>query len=56
MVEYNTVNAKLSDSHLNKLKSVVKDRQGTTLIMNVKMFNGSDLPHELLLTRSKQLS
>ena len=34
MVEYNTVNAKLSDSQLNKLKSVIKHKQGTTLRMN----------------------
>ena len=50
MVEYNTINAKLSDSQLNKLKSAVKKIQGTTFIMNVKMFNGNNLPHELLLT------
>ena len=47
MVEYNTVNAKLSNSQLNKLKNVVKNRQGTTLRMNSRMFNGNNLPHEL---------
>ena len=50
MVECNTVNAKLSDSQLNKLKRAVKNKQGTTLRMNIKMFNGNNLPHELLLT------
>ena len=50
MVEYNTVNAKLSNSQLNKLKSAVKNKQGTTLIMNATMFNGNNLPHELSLT------
>ena len=50
MVEYNKVNAKLSDLQLNKLKSAVKNKQGTTLRMNAKMFNGNNLPHELLLT------
>ena len=50
MVEYNTINAKLSDSNLNKLKSVVKNKQGTALRMSVRMFNGNNLPHELLLT------
>ena len=30
MVENNTVNAKLSDSQLKKLKSAIKNRQGTT--------------------------
>ena len=50
MVEYNTINAKLSDSQLNKLKSAVKNKQGTTLKMSAKMFDGNNLPHELLLT------
>ena len=46
MVECNTVNAKLSDSQLNKLKSVVKNKQGTILRMNAKMFSANNLPHE----------
>ena len=50
MVECNTVNAKLSDSQKNKLKSAVKNRTGTTLIMNTRMFGANNLPHELLLT------
>ena len=50
MVEYNPVNAKLSDSQLNKLKSVVKNKQGTTLRMNARMFSANNLSHELLLT------
>ena len=50
MVEYNAVNAKLSNSQLNKLKSAVKNKQGTTLRINARMFNGNNLPHELLLT------
>ena len=50
MVEYNIVNAKLSNSQLNKLKSAVKSKRGTTLRMNARMFNGNNLSHELLLT------
>ena len=50
MVEYNTVNVKLSNSQLNKLKSAVKNKQGTTLRMNARMFNENDLPRELFLT------
>ena len=50
MVRYNRVNAKLSDSQLNQLESVVKYRKGATLRMNIRMFNGNNLPHELLLT------
>ena len=50
MVEYSNVNVKLSDTQLKKLKTSVKNKTRTTLIMNLKMFNGNDLPHELLLT------
>ena len=35
MVEYNTVNAKLSDSQLNKLKSAAKNQTGATSRMNI---------------------
>ena len=50
MVEYSKVNIKLSDTQLKKLKTAVKGKTGTTLRMSLKMFNGKDLPHELLLT------
>ena len=36
-----------------KLKDAVKDNTGTTLRISLKMFNGNDLPHELLTTRQK---
>ena len=54
MVEHNKVNVKLSDSQLNKLKSAVKNQTGIALRMNIKMFNGNNLPHELLLTTRKK--
>ena len=50
MVEYNKVNVKLSDTQLKKLKDAAKDNTGTTLRIFSKMFEGNDLPHELLLT------
>ena len=50
MVEYSKVNVKLSDSQLNKLKNAVKDKTGTTIRINFKMFNENGLLHELLLT------
>ena len=54
MVEHNKVNIKLSDAQLKKLKDAVKDNTGTTLRINLKMFDGNELPHELLLwTRQK---
>ena len=50
MVEYSKVNLTLSDAQLKILKTAAKDETGTTLRMSLKMFNGNDLPHELLLT------
>ena len=50
MVEYSKVNVKLSDTQLKKLKTAVKDKTGTTLRISLKMFDGNDLPHELLQT------
>ena len=50
MVEYSKLNVQLSDTQLKKLKTAVENKTGTTLRMNFKMFNGNDLPHELLLT------
>ena len=50
MVECSKVNIKLSDSQLDNLKSSAKNQTGVTLRMNIKMFNGNNLPHKLLLT------
>ena len=50
MTKYNKVNVKLSNTQLKKLKDAVKDNTGTTLRINLKMLDGNDLPHELLLT------
>ena len=55
MIEYNKVNVKLSDTQQKKLKTVVKNKTGTNLRISLKMLNGNNLPHELLLTtRQKQ--
>ena len=50
MIEYSKVKVRLSNMQLRKLKDAVKDKTGTTLKINLKMFDGNDLPHELLLT------
>ena len=50
MVEYNKVNVKLTDAKLKNLKAGIKNKIGTTLRMSLKMFDGNDFPHELLLT------
>ena len=54
MVEYNKVHVKLSGSQLNKLKSATKNQTGVTLRINIKIFNGNNLTHELLLTTSQK--
>ena len=46
MVEYIKVNVKLTHSRLKKLKNAVKNKTGTTLRMNLKMFDGNDLTHD----------
>ena len=50
MAEYSKVNVKLSDTQLKKLKTAVKNKTGTALRISLKLFNGNDLPYELLLT------
>ena len=40
------MNKKWTDTQLKKLKAAVKNKTGMTL----KMFDGNDLPHEVLLT------
>ena len=48
------MNVKLSDTQLKKLKTAVKNKTGTTLRINLKLFDGNDLPHELLLTTKQK--
>ena len=50
MAEYSKVNVKLTDTQLKKRKTAFKDKTGTTLRINLKVFDGNDLLHELLLT------
>ena len=50
MVEYSKVDVKFSDTQLKKLKTAGKSKTGITMRISLKMFNGNDLPHELLLT------
>ena len=54
MVEYNKVNVKLTDAKLKNLKAGIKNKIGTTLRMSLKMFDGNDFPHELLLKKKKK--
>ena len=49
----NNLNNFIDPSELNRLsqqKTPIKNHTGVTLRINIKMFNGNNLPHELLLT------
>ena len=54
MTEYNSLNVKLSDSQLNKLKSAIKNETNVTLRISSNMVGNSNdntnFPHKLLLT------
>ena len=55
MAEYRKVNVELSDIQMKKLKNAVKNKTETTLRISLKMFNGNDLLHELLLTTRRKI-
>ena len=56
MFEYTKVKVRISDSQIKKLKDAVSNNTRTTLRISLKMFDGNNLPHELLLTtRQKKI-
>ena len=59
MTQYNSVNIKLSNSQLNKLKSTIKSETGITLRLSSNMIGNindeTDFLHKLLLTESQVL-
>ena len=54
MTQYNSLNVKLSNSQLNKLKSAIKNESDAVLRLSSNMIDNSDdetnFPHKLLLT------
>ena len=54
MVEYSKVDVKLTDTQLTKFKTAGKNKAETTFRMNLKMLDGNNLPHELLLTTRQE--
>ena len=54
MTQYNSLNKKLSNSQLNKLKSSIKNKTDVVLRISSNMVGNSNdntnFPHELLLT------
>ena len=55
MFEYSKVNVKLTDTQLKKLKTAVKNKTGTTLRKSLKILDGNNLSHELLLTTRQKI-
>ena len=59
MTQYNSLNVKLSNSQLSKLKSVIKNETDVVLRLSSNMIGNSDdnanFPHKLLLT-SRQVT
>ena len=57
MTQYSSVNVKLSNSELNKLKSVIKNENDVVIILSPNVIGDSNdkanFPHELLLTGRK---
>ena len=55
MVQYNSLNVKLSNSQLNKLKSAIKNETEVVLRLSSNMIgdNESNFPDKLLLTNRK---
>ena len=56
MTQYNSLNVKLSNSQLNKLKSAIKNETGVILMLSSNIIGNLDdetnFPHKLLLTNS----
>ena len=54
MIQYNSINVKLSNSQLNKLKSAIKNETDLVLRLSSNMIGNFDdetnFPHKLLLT------
>ena len=52
MTQYNSLNVELSNSQLNKLKSVIKNETEVVLRLSTNMVgdNENNFPHKLLLT------
>ena len=54
MIQYDSVNVKLSNSQLNKLKSAIKNEHDVVIRLSPSMIGNSNdkgnFPHELLLT------
>ena len=57
MTQYNSLNVKLSNSQLNKLKSAIKNETEVALKLSSKMIGDNEVnfPHQLLLTNTQNV-
>ena len=57
MTQYNSLNVKLSNSQLSKLKSAIKNETEVVLRSSSNMIvdNETNSPHKLLLTNNRQV-
>ena len=53
MPNYQQARVKLTNTQLNKLKLVRKNKTRTVLRLNKKNFEDEELPHEFFLTRTQ---
>ena len=58
MTQYNSLNVKLSNSQLSKLKSAIKNETGVVLRLSSNIIgdNETNFPHKLLLTDRQVVS
>ena len=56
MNEYSTLNVKLTDTQLKKLKTDVKSKTGMTLRMSLKMIDRNNQRHELFVTTRQKIN
>ena len=60
MTQYNSLNVKLSNSQLNKLKSAIKNKTEVVLRLSSNMIGNSgdetNFPHKLLLPNNRQVA
>ena len=58
MTQYNSLNVKLSNSQLNKLKSAIKNENEVVLRLSSNMIGDNEInfPHKLLLTNKQVAS
>ena len=58
MTQYNSLNVKLSNSQLNKLKSAIKNKTEVVLRLSSNMIGDDEtnFPHKLLLLFNRQVA